>query len=140
MPPLLALLSDERLLHCESQSEQSLIKTGTWLLSNLCQYTEDFELVKDCLPRLASLIQSSDEAVLKDGCWGIMYMCRLSIDAVVASGACERLVHLLTHNSDDVCCVAMEALSTIFAHGVKEHKKQILRCDVLPRLRLLLHR
>ena len=35
---------------CESTksnntSEQSLIKTATWLLSNLCQYTDSFEIV-----------------------------------------------------------------------------------------------
>jgi HEAT repeat protein len=41
----------------------------------------------------------------------------LSIDAVIASGACEPLVKLLMHPSDDVCCVALEALSAIFGGG-----------------------
>eukprot|EP00039_Didymoeca_costata_P010135 m.135908 g.135908 ORF g.135908 m.135908 type:complete len:733 (+) comp14719_c0_seq2:170-2368(+) len=136
LAPLLKLLDNARQ---NTQSEQSLIKTGTWLLSNLCQYTEDFDRVKDCLPRLAALIHSSDEAVLKDGCWGLMYICRLSIDAVVESGACEPLVKLLMHSSDEVCCVALEALSAIFGNGGLHHKERIMEYNVLPRLRYLLY-
>ena len=34
LPPLLKLLDESKQ---GTQSEQSLIKTGTWLLSNLCQ-------------------------------------------------------------------------------------------------------
>ena len=95
--------------------------------------------MKDCLPRLAVLLKSNDEAVLKDGCWGLMYMCRLSIDAVVRSGACEPLTKLLMHSSDDVCCVALEALSAIFSNGSTAHKTQIAHYNVFPRLRYLLH-
>jgi tetratricopeptide (TPR) repeat protein len=136
LPPLLRLLDNAKR---GTPSEQSLIKTGTWLLSNLCQYTDDFNLVKECLPRLAALIKSTDEAVLKDGCWGLMYICRLNIDAVVNSGACKPLVKLLMHNSDDVCCVALEALSAIFGNGKVQHKRTVIAYQVLPRLRYLLH-
>ena len=77
--------------------------------------------------------------MLKDGCWGLMYICRLSIDAVVDSGACAPLVKLLMHSSDDVCCVALEALSAIFGNGNVHHKRKIIDYQVLPRLRYLLH-
>eukprot|EP00037_Helgoeca_nana_P029145 m.346710 g.346710 ORF g.346710 m.346710 type:complete len:767 (+) comp27915_c0_seq1:48-2348(+) len=136
LPPLLKLLDESRQ---DTASEQSLVKTGCWLLSNLCQYTEDFEKVKGCLPRLAQLLQSHDEAVLKDSCWGLMYMCRLSTDAVIASGACEPLVKLLMHPSDDVCCVALEALSAIFSNGTLDHKFKLVEYNLFPRLRYLLH-
>lgn len=61
LPPLLKLLDRAKV---DSPTEQSLIKTGTWLLSNLCQYTEDFQQVKECLPRLAKLIHSEDEGLV----------------------------------------------------------------------------
>lgn len=100
LPPLLRLLDNTRGI---THSEQSLIKTGTWLLSNLCQYSGDFETVRSCLPRLATLIKSTDEAVLKDGCWGLMYICRLSVNAVVESGACEPLTKLLSVSTPPFC-------------------------------------
>lgn len=136
LPPLLKLLDESTQ---DTASEQSLVKTGTWLLSNLCQYTEEFEQVKECLPRLAELLKYQDEAVLKDACWGLMYMCRLNIVAVLDSGACEPLVKLLMHSSDDVCCVALEALSAIFSNGTVEHRLRILEYNLFPRLRHLLH-
>ncbi|KAL5249142.1 hypothetical protein ACHWQZ_G018100 [Mnemiopsis leidyi] len=141
LAPLLRLLDSL----CESTksnntSEQSLIKTATWLLSNLCQYTDSFEIVKECLPRLAKLIKSNNEAVLRDACWGVMYMCKLSIQEVLDSGACDTLVKLLMHSSDDVTCVALEALLAIFTNGNLEQKKYAaITCRALPRLRFLLH-
>lgn len=54
------------------------------------------------------------------------YICRLSIDAVVASGVCAPLVKLLLHSSDDVCCVALEALSAIFSNGTIDHKLRLI--------------
>eukprot|EP00050_Salpingoeca_kvevrii_P015473 m.47189 g.47189 ORF g.47189 m.47189 type:complete len:740 (-) comp6343_c0_seq2:145-2364(-) len=136
LPPLLALLDS---IQGTTPAEQSLLKTGTWLLSNLCQYSDRFENVAECLPRLVRLIHSADEAVLKDACWGIMYLCRLDIVAVVESGAAMQLSRLLLHSTESVCLVALEAIGHISSSKDPEHSLVVIETGVLPRLRHLLH-
>jgi hypothetical protein len=112
LPPLLKLLDDSRQ---ETASEQSLVKTGTWLLSNLCQYTEDFDRVKDCLPRLARLLRSYDEAVLKDACWGLMFVDhRTPLDCFIAClSFCTGIVARTLHTRDRRASISAWPVSTV---------------------------
>lgn len=44
------------------------------------------------------------------------------------------------HTSDEVVCVALEAIGAVFNHGSIEHRRRVVAdFNLLPRLRFLLH-
>ena len=57
----------------------SMLRSGTWTLSNLCRGMRGkpqptFDLVRPALPTLAQLIYSPDDDVLTDACWALSYL------------------------------------------------------------------
>lgn len=98
MQPLLALL--------HKNTKLSMLRNGTWALSNFCRGKlprPPFEMVSPALRILSQLVFQLDDEVLTDACWALSYYLsdgsNENIAAVVESGVTMRLVELLMHPS-----------------------------------------
>ncbi|CAO2202915.1 unnamed protein product [Urochloa humidicola] len=130
--PLLQLL--------KGNPRASLLRNGTWALSNLCRGKPNFEHVKLALIVLRQLIHSDDEEVLTDACWALSYLSdgdNTNIQAVIETGVCPRLVELLSHPSTSVLFPSLRVVGSI-ASGDDAHTQCILDHQALPCLLNLL--
>jgi len=107
--PLLQLLNEN--------PRASLLRNGTWCLSNLCHGKPNFEHVKPALLVLRHLLHSEDEDVLSDACWALSYLSlggdNTNVQAVIETGACPRLVELLSHPSPSVFFPSLRVVGSI---------------------------
>ncbi|KAK9136654.1 hypothetical protein Sjap_007248 [Stephania japonica] len=113
--PLLAQLNE--------YSELSMLRNGTWTLSNLCHGKPPVPLknVKPAISVLQRLIYSSDEEVLAYACQALSnlsydYISDDTMDkirAVVEAGVCPRLVKLLLHPNAEVLIPALRTIGCI---------------------------
>ncbi len=98
MPLLLNLLQN-------SHDKISLMRNGTWALSNLCRGKPcpDFKFVAEALPMLSQLINVNDDETNTDACWALSYISddtdnsNDKIQAIVSLGIIPRLNQLLAH-------------------------------------------
>lgn len=135
LPPLLELLQD-----CK---KGSLLRNGTWTLSNLCRGRNPqpkWEIIRKALPTLAKLIYLSDDEVLIDACWAISYLSdgmSSNIQAVIEAGIPKRLVELLDYNSTAVQTPALRSVGSIVT-GDDSQTQSVINSGALPALLNLL--
>ncbi|KAH9754241.1 Importin subunit alpha-2 [Citrus sinensis] len=108
--PLLAQLNEHARL--------SMLRIGTWTLSNLCKGKPQppFDQVRPVLPALAQLIHLDDEEVLRNVCWTLSNLSdgtNDKIQAVIEAGVCGPLVELLGHPSPSVLIPALRTVGNI---------------------------
>ncbi|RLN22705.1 importin subunit alpha-1b [Panicum miliaceum] len=117
----------------------SLLRNGTWCLSNLCHGKPNFEHVKPALLVLRQLIHSEDEDVLTHACWALSYLFPGgdNTQSVIETGACPRLVELLSHPSPSVLFPSLRVVGSI-ASGDEAHTQCIVDHQALPYLLNLL--
>lgn len=122
----------------------SLIRYGTWTLSNFCRGKPELSTVVDALPVLRKLLYTVDVEILVDACWAISYLANSSedhpshsIDAVIESGVCARLIELLGHTNFLVQTPALRAVGTIVT-GDDTQTQTMIAFGCLPRLKALL--
>eukprot|EP00298_Acanthocystis_sp_HF-20_P005313 c15526_g1_i1.p1 GENE.c15526_g1_i1~~c15526_g1_i1.p1 ORF type:complete len:522 (+),score=248.63 c15526_g1_i1:75-1640(+) len=132
--PLLHLLGEP--------AKISMLRNATWTVSNLCRGKPqpDFNLVRQALPSLSSLVYSNDDEVLTDACWALSYLSdgpNEKIQAVLDTGITPRLVELLLHPSPAVQTPALRAIGNIVT-GDDGQTNSILHAGVLPCLVALL--
>jgi len=121
----------------------SMLRIGSWTLSNLCDAQPrpvlDIHLI---LPVLAKLLQNVDAEVLSHTCWTLSHICdgpSTHIKAVVDTDVCWRLVQLLMHRSWRVTKPALRAIGNIVcAEDETDYTQQILECGAVPCLRHLI--
>ncbi|KAI3968640.1 hypothetical protein MKX01_028790 [Papaver californicum] len=116
-------------------SKQSMLRTATWTLSNLCrgEPVVPFEQVKLALPVLQHLIHSSDEEILTDVCWALSYISNGTNDrikALIEAGVCPRLVNLLLHPSPTVYTPSLRTVGNIIT-GDDEQTQILIDYQVL---------
>jgi len=125
------------------QSKISMVRRGTWTLSNLCRGKPQpaWHMVAPALPVLTQLVSSDDEEVLADACWALSYLCDGSSDkiqAVLDTGICARIVELMGHQSVKVQTPALRLAGNIVTGD--DHQTQcVINCSALPLLRTLLN-
>jgi len=125
------------------QSKISMLRRGTWTLSNLCRGKPQpaWHMVAPALPVLTQLVSSDDEEVLADACWALSYLCDGSndkIQAVLDTGICARIVELMGHQSVKVQTPALRLAGNIVTGD--DHQTQcVINCSALPLLRALLN-
>jgi importin subunit alpha-6/7 len=123
------------------QSKISMVRRGTWTLSNLCRGKPQpaWHMVAPALPVLTQLVSSDDEEVLADACWALSYLCDGSndkIQAVLDTGICARIVELMGHQSVKVQTPALRLAGNIVTGD--DHQTQcVINCSALPLLRAL---
>ncbi|KAI3990225.1 hypothetical protein MKX01_029203 [Papaver californicum] len=82
-------------------SKQSMLRTATWTLSNLC---------------CGTLIHSSDEEILTDVCWALSYISNGTNDRIkvlIEAEVCSRFVNLLLHPSPTVYTPSLRTVGNI---------------------------
>jgi hypothetical protein len=129
MPLLLQQLANPQ------DNKLSVIRNGTWTLSNFCRGkpAPPLQVVQPALQVLAQLIKMTDEDVIVDACWALSYISdgtHEKIEAIVASGVCPRLVELLTHKSEAVQTPALRAVGNIVT-GTDTQTQVVINLGVL---------
>ena len=130
LPPLLEQL--------KPQSKITMLRNGTWTLSNLCRGKPQpaWNIVAPALPVLMQLVSSSDDEVLADACWALSYLCDGSndkIQAVLDTGICARIVELTGHQAVKVQTPALRIVGNVVT-GDDGQTQCAINCGVLVRL------
>lgn len=136
MPLLLQQLANPH------ENKISVIRNGTWTLSNFCRGKPPppIEVVRPALLVLAQLIKMTDEDVIVDACWALSYISdgtNGKIEALIESGVVPRLVELLTHKSENVQTPALRAVGNIVT-GTDIQTQFVINMGVLQHLLALL--
>jgi hypothetical protein len=101
-----------------SSAPDTLLRTGTWALSNFCRGKPqpEFKTVAPAIDALASLVQYSDEELLVDACWALSYLTdgdNQRLAKVIEAGIARRLVQLLTHHNLAIQTPALRAVGNL---------------------------
>ena len=131
------------LTQLHSKAKLSMLRIGTWALSNLCRGKPPplFEWVSPALVTLNQLISQLDDEVLTDACWALSYLSdgpNEQIAAVIESGVTKRLVELLMHSSAAVQTPALHTLGNLVTAGDDLLTQIVIDCGALPCLLSLL--
>lgn len=137
IPPLLSLFYSEARL--------ATVRNATWTLSNMCRGKPqpEFEIIRQALPVLASLLFSKDIEIVTDACWALSYISddngpdNFKIQAVIRSGVAQRLVELLFHKSNEVKTPSLRTIGNMVT-GDDVQTQIVLNCNCLIALRHLL--
>ena len=133
---LQAKAMDPLLVQLNCNTKLSVLRVGTWMLSNLCRGKPQplFSLVSPSLTTLGKLLLQKDDEILTDTCWAISYLSDGSnekIATVIDSGVTKHLVKLLMHNNLAVQTPALRAVGNI-STGDELQTQIVIDCGALP--------
>jgi importin subunit alpha-1 len=131
MPLLLGCFGDT--------SQESLVRTATHALSNLCRGKPQpsFDVVQSALGVLGSLIRGDDAEVLSDACWALSYLSDGKVDAVLDAGVLPRVIQLLDHKENNVQTPALRCIGN-FVTGDEQQTQRVVDANALVHLAMLL--
>merc|ERR1711909_6198 len=114
-----------------------LLRSPDQNVCNLCRNknpSPPFEVVKQCLPCLAQLVQHTDKEVLADACWALSYLTdgtNDKIQCVVDAGVIPSLVRLLDSGELPVMTPSLRTLGNIVT-GNDTQTDAVLASNAVP--------
>jgi importin subunit alpha-2 len=119
------------------QSTISFLRNVTWTISNLCRNknpSPSLEVISQCMPALATLMQKEDDEIQADSCWALSYLTdgpNEKIQTVVDGGVIPLLVSRLQNSALNVMTPALRALGNIVT-GTDEQTDAVVNSGALP--------
>lgn len=110
----------------ESSNKPSMIKNGSWAISNLCRGKPApvFEMVKDAIPILAKvIIEHHDTELLTDCLWAISHLSEGGedkIELIIDSGCVPRVIQFLSHHLYNVQLPAIRTIGNVVTGNDKQ--------------------
>eukprot|EP01121_Diplochlamys_sp_Union-15-3_P011311 TRINITY_DN3262_c0_g2_i1.p1 TRINITY_DN3262_c0_g2~~TRINITY_DN3262_c0_g2_i1.p1 ORF type:complete len:421 (-),score=69.63 TRINITY_DN3262_c0_g2_i1:63-1325(-) len=101
-----------------STSKLSLLRNGTWTLSNFCRGKPppEWNLVKDSIPLLSHFLSIKDDEILTDACWALSYLsdtANENLHLIIKAGVLPRMIKLLEHHSVNIVTPALRTVGNI---------------------------
>lgn len=132
------------LIKCvENTVRPSMIKNGTWAISNLCRGKPgpEYDNVKDAIPILAKVIQTHhDSELITDCLWALSHLSdggEIRVENLINTGVLPKIIQLISHHLNNLQLPAIRIIGNVVT-GNDEQTQTVINLGAIASLGNLL--